>query len=437
MLCGTHSYLSRPYQSQPYWTGYSVANQGHSSDNGVAFSPVGCFSPYVASGLPPTLADTIKVDEGLRKSSLNRALSPITSPLAYKLESGIHDAASLFEGTLSSKAGNTVVEQQESNNIRTSPRERAACSLEQIFQPFNEQPQNTLDETEYQPGEDSETKGDGKCGTISSPGMVIGDGSDLDFLSCDWDLNNFDFLDDKSGFDPASNSNQATSWDTMQNILPPEHPTLALDSGYSTDIGAGLTNFQANSTFATEKPLEDHFDQLGGYLPTQSTSTDLDIFHSAFSNFATHTFPTQSVSTTQANDRTSHGRKSKDQMLVNLKHRGYSYKDIKVIGQFEEAESTLRGRYRTLTKPKEARVRKPEWGDREIALLLQAVAAHTNAANGNHSFANRSASTVSRGASKIPWKQVAEYMALRGAYKYGNATVKKKWTEVLRAHEGR
>lgn len=40
---------------------------------------------------------------------------------------------------------------------------------------------------------------------------------------------------------------------------------------------------------------------------------------------------------------------------------------------------------------------------------------------------------MSRRAAKVPWKQVAEYMALRGAYKYGNATVKKKWTEVMAA----
>jgi hypothetical protein len=33
---------------------------------------------------------------------------------------------------------------------------------------------------------------------------------------------------------------------------------------------------------------------------------------------------------------------------------------------------------------------------------------------------------------KIPWKQVAEYMEERGAYRYGNATVKKKYLDVLK-----
>jgi hypothetical protein len=33
---------------------------------------------------------------------------------------------------------------------------------------------------------------------------------------------------------------------------------------------------------------------------------------------------------------------------------------------------------------------------------------------------------------KIPWKQVAEYMEEQGTYRYGNATVKKKYLEVLK-----
>jgi hypothetical protein len=52
----------------------------------------------------------------------------------------------------------------------------------------------------------------------------------------------------------------------------------------------------------------------------------------------------------------------------------------------------------------------------------------------DHQHSNgRSVSTLTRRVNKIPWKQVAEYMANRGAYKYGNATVKKKWLEVMEA----
>lgn len=58
---------------------------------------------------------------------------------------------------------------------------------------------------------------------------------------------------------------------------------------------------------------------------------------------------------------------SKDELLVRCKGQGMSYKQIKELGGFEEAESTLRGRYRALTKPREARLRKPEWGEREVS----------------------------------------------------------------------
>ncbi|KAB5569926.1 hypothetical protein GE09DRAFT_691355 [Coniochaeta sp. 2T2.1] len=56
----------------------------------------------------------------------------------------------------------------------------------------------------------------------------------------------------------------------------------------------------------------------------------------------------------------------KDRLLIHLKEQGMGYKDIQKKGGFTEAVSTLRGRYRTLTKPKEARVRKPAWSGRDV-----------------------------------------------------------------------
>ena len=68
----------------------------------------------------------------------------------------------------------------------------------------------------------------------------------------------------------------------------------------------------------------------------------------------------------------------KDDFLVRSKEAGMTYREIRKQGNFKEAESTLRGRYRTLTKSKEARVRKPEWQDKDVSsiqsLLLSAQA---------------------------------------------------------------
>jgi len=62
-------------------------------------------------------------------------------------------------------------------------------------------------------------------------------------------------------------------------------------------------------------------------------------------------------------------RSEKDIFLVQSKLAGMSYKEIRRKGNFTEAESTLRGRYRTLTKHKAARVRKPEWYDNDVGGL--------------------------------------------------------------------
>jgi hypothetical protein len=63
-------------------------------------------------------------------------------------------------------------------------------------------------------------------------------------------------------------------------------------------------------------------------------------------------------------------RSARDDFLVKHKQAGMTYKKIRRIGGFTEAESTLRGRYRTLTKSREARVRKPEWSDEDVSKLL-------------------------------------------------------------------
>ena len=59
-------------------------------------------------------------------------------------------------------------------------------------------------------------------------------------------------------------------------------------------------------------------------------------------------------------------RSDKDEFLIRSKESGMTYREIRKQGNFKEAESTLRGRYRTLTKSKEARVRKPEWQEKDV-----------------------------------------------------------------------
>ncbi|KAK8103720.1 uncharacterized protein PG998_010753 [Apiospora kogelbergensis] len=112
-------------------------------------------------------------------------------------------------------------------------------------------------------------------------------------------------------------------------------------------------------------------------------------------------------------------RARKDDFLVQSKRAGMTYREIRRKGNFTEAESTLRGRYRTLTKDKNARVRKPEFLDHDIILLKKAV---RELAKGD----------IFDDKPRIPWKQVAEYIANNdGSYHFGNATCRKKWDELV------
>ena len=67
-------------------------------------------------------------------------------------------------------------------------------------------------------------------------------------------------------------------------------------------------------------------------------------------------------------------RLEKDDYLIKAREAGKTYKEIREQGNFREAESTLRGRYRTLTKHKDERVRKPEWEDKDVSVSLAVLA---------------------------------------------------------------
>ncbi|KXG52222.1 uncharacterized protein PGRI_085060 [Penicillium griseofulvum] len=124
-----------------------------------------------------------------------------------------------------------------------------------------------------------------------------------------------------------------------------------------------------------------------------------------------------------------HYSDERNKFLIDCKRRGLSYKDIKRVGGFKEAESTLRGRYRTLTKSKEQRVRKPKWQDKDIQLLCQAVCIHAETHGAYHSMT--SMNIHMNEPPKVSWKTVAEHIWDNGgSYHFGNATCKKKWCEI-------
>ncbi|KAJ5936203.1 hypothetical protein N7454_005501 [Penicillium verhagenii] len=130
---------------------------------------------------------------------------------------------------------------------------------------------------------------------------------------------------------------------------------------------------------------------------------------------------------------TLHYSDTRDRLLVEGRRSGLTYKAIKETGNFKEAESTLRGRYRALTKVKEQRVRKPKWLRMDIDLLVEAVSVYRDDSreacddgDGSHDQGQNHG-----GPPKVPWKKVAQYIwANGGSYQFGNVTCKKKWCQI-------
>jgi len=60
-------------------------------------------------------------------------------------------------------------------------------------------------------------------------------------------------------------------------------------------------------------------------------------------------------------------RRARDELLIECRRANMSYKDIKERYGFEQSISTLRGRYRNLTKQKHERVRKPNWTPTDVS----------------------------------------------------------------------
>ncbi|KAJ4860732.1 hypothetical protein T069G_05720 [Trichoderma breve] len=110
-------------------------------------------------------------------------------------------------------------------------------------------------------------------------------------------------------------------------------------------------------------------------------------------------------------------RAEKDLFLIESRRQNISYKDIKRLGNFAEAESTLRGRYRTLTKDKKNRVRDPKWTDIDIHLLKEAVRVLGHGLHPDRA--------------KLSWMAVSRYISNHGgSYDFGFSTCHRRWLQL-------
>ena len=58
---------------------------------------------------------------------------------------------------------------------------------------------------------------------------------------------------------------------------------------------------------------------------------------------------------------------AENEFLVQSRLSGMSYKEIRESGNFQISESTLRGRFRSLTKAPQSRLRRPRWSEKDVS----------------------------------------------------------------------
>ncbi|RMD40083.1 hypothetical protein DV735_g5065, partial [Chaetothyriales sp. CBS 134920] len=223
------------------------------------------------------------------------------------------------------------------------------------------------------------------------------------------------------------------SLDDGESIINPLSGNV--QSGLPNDIDPfGLLTQADAPTLDNQQVLEPFipdsvFDQEGFDGSAHTTEHDAEDYFSPNKPYAQSTSGLPSVCRGDPGRRNT----SRDEELIKLRMLGVSYRDIKKKYGFDVAESTLRGRIRSLTKAKEQRLRKPVWKPKDISLLCSCVIEFAIQHNlavevvGSH---DQPVLVSEETVNKISWKRVAETMAKRGTYHYGNATTKKKYKEV-------
>ncbi len=220
----------------------------------------------------------------------------------------------------------------------------------------------------------------------------------------------------------------------LEKIFPERHDRISDTPGpfhlpggyYSTPALAHASNHIAPAHSATNR-----------FGPATASASPEEIVHPVYIHRPASTYSTSSVSADQTSvdgqspaptlapaSAPDHAAEhnERNELLLELRNHGHSYKEIKRMGRFREAESTLRGRVRMLTKEKWERVRKPEWKNADVALLRRAVKHYRQEGVGDPS--------ARRGTKKIPWKKVGEWMQEHGSsYTFAPATCAKKWAD--------
>jgi len=161
------------------------------------------------------------------------------------------------------------------------------------------------------------------------------------------------FLDNTS-FADYGNSGTFVNDNTNNGYMQSQVSTSSFPVNSFSQTGTGPTSvnsFDFNDMASTNASLNLDIATSSGALPVNSNPMPTTKMVGA-------TTPVVQQST-QARQNAKDAKL--DEKLLAWRSAGLTYKQIKEQGNFGLEESTLRGRYRTLTKAREQRLRKPDW----------------------------------------------------------------------------
>lgn len=215
------------------------------------------------------------------------------------------------------------------------------------------------------------------CGDAVTPSL---DGSTM--TSSDYAMSS---LDSSAPSPQEATSPEAHPWkfhpvephirrDSMNDPIPHGLPaTYTQYSNYElssqpSDIMEGCEDQKANPNYMPDLISPCQFNTAptlspGGFKPAWPVSPDFDMPspHGVYPPFhRVRWFPEGTRPQTSL-------RAEQDKLIVEGKRQNMSYKEIKEHYKIDGAVSTLRGRYRAAVKPKNQRVRKPEWKPKDVS----------------------------------------------------------------------
>lgn len=146
---------------------------------------------------------------------------------------------------------------------------------------------------------------------------------------------------------------------SSQSLLVWTDPNSQVSQVSDADEYKAVDSIDAESLFAPPRYV----------LPSQNADPQ-DVSHhispSASSTMEYASPATDSTSPPAISPPANDGQQTRDEFLIRCRQNNISYKDIKERGGFEQSVSTLRGRYRNLTKGKQDRLRKPKWTPKDV-----------------------------------------------------------------------